>query len=171
MKRTIVFHPFLFAIYCVYGVYAQNVSQVPIDWTFRSLLILLLLTASLYLVLLWIYHDPERAGFVSLLFLVWLFIGHVYRLLLEWSPFWRTPSGGWIALLIISTPFVVLSSGGIWKKITSKRTITNFLNVVSAVLMVFPFLTIASILPQERSQIRLVQERQLLAEDPVASPA
>ncbi|HET6821496.1 MAG TPA: hypothetical protein VFH34_02545, partial [Anaerolineales bacterium] len=128
MKRTIVLHPFLFSAYCVLGVYAQNVSQVPMSWTFRSFLILFFLTVGLYLLLLWIWKDAERAGFVSTLFLAWLFMGHVYRLLSGWSPFWRTPIGGWIAFLIISIPFGVLASGWIWRKVSNKKTITNFLN-------------------------------------------
>lgn len=169
MKRTVVLHPFLFAAYCVIGVYAQNVSQVPISWTFRALLILLFLTVGLYLILLWFWKDAQRAGFASTLFLAWLFMGHVYRLLSGWSPFWRTTVGGWIALLMISLPFGVLASGWIWKKIANKNTITNFLNVVSVVLIVVPLITIATVLPRERSQIQTIRARQREAEIPVSA--
>ena len=151
------------------GVYAQNASQVPISWTFRSLLIVFFLTAGLYLLLLWLWNDAERAGFVSTLFLAWLFSGHVYRLLVEWSPFWRTAFGGLLALLLISVPFGLLASGWIWKRIVHKKTITNFLNVVSVVLMAFPLLTIASILPEESRQIQALRMRQKEAELPVAT--
>jgi hypothetical protein len=166
MKRTIPLHPFLFALYCVIGVYAQNVTQVPFGWTFRSLLILLVVTVGLYVLLLRRFQDPERAGFVSTLFLAWLFSGHVYRLLLEWSPFWRTALGGGLALLLITAPFGLLASGWIWNKVASKKTITNFLNLVSVVLMVFPTLTIASVLPQESRQIQTLRLRQREAEVP-----
>jgi hypothetical protein len=169
MKRTIVVHPFLFAAYCVIGVYAQNTSQVPITWTFRALLILFLLTFGLYLSLLWAWKDVERAGFVSTLFLAWLFMGHVYRLLSGWSPFWRTPIGGWIAFLIISVPFGVLASGWIWKKVANKKTITKFLNTVSVVLLVVPLITIATVFPQERSQLQTMRARQRNAAVPVAA--
>lgn len=168
MKRTIILHPFLFAIYCVIGVYAQNVSQVPLSWTIRSLLILFFLTIGLYLSLFWIFKDAERAGFVSTLFLAWLFMGHIYRVLLGWSPFWRTAVGGWIALLIITIPFGVLASGWIWKKIADTKTITNFLNVVSVVLIVVPLITIATIFPRESRQIQTIRARQSGAEIPVA---
>jgi hypothetical protein len=86
---------------------------------------------------------------------------------MEWSPFWRTTLGGGLALLLITAPFGLLASGWIWKKVASKQTITNFLNVVSVVLVVFPILTIASILPQESRQIQTIRARQREAELPV----
>ena len=167
MKRTFVIHPFLFAVYSILGIYSQNASQVPIDWTFRSLLILLALSIALYVLFLWIFRDAQRAGFLSTLVLMWLFMGHLYRVLLEWSPVWRTAVGAFIALVLISIPFGVLASGWVWKKITNKTMITNVLNIMSLVLVIFPIITILSILPRENAQIQTIRERQDQTELPV----
>jgi len=160
MKRTVILHPFLFAAYSVVGVYSQNASQVPVDWTLRSLMLLLLLAAALYLFLLWVYKDAERAGFVTTLVLIWLFMGHLYRLLLEISPFWRTVPGRFLALLVISLPFGLLVSGRVWKKITNGKLVTRALNSMSLVLVVFPLVGILSTLPRESLQVQTLRARQ-----------
>lgn len=139
------------------------------DWAWRSLSIGFFLTLGLYFLFLRIFNDAQRAGFVSTLFLIWFFMGHLYRLLLEWSPFWRTAVGGLIALVVISIPFAGLASGWVWKKIRSKKTITNFLNVTSLLLVVFPLITIASILPKESAQIQALRIRQAQTDIPVAT--
>ena len=159
MKRTVILHPFLFAAYSVIGVYSQNASQVPIDWTFRSLLLLLLLAAVLNLILLWVYKDAERAGFVTTLILIWLFMGHLYRLLLELSPFWSTVPGRFLALLVISLPFGLLVSGRVWKKITNRKLVTRTLNAMSLVLVVFPLIGILPTLPRESLQVQTLRAR------------
>lgn len=160
MKRIVILHPFLIAIYSVIGIYSQNASQVPVDWTFRSLLVLLSLAVALYLFLKYVLKDAERAGFLTSLFLMWLSVGHVYRLLLDVSPVWQTFPGRFIALLAISLPFGLLASSWVWRKITNRQLITRLLNAMSLVLVVFPLITILSTLPREASQVQALRARQ-----------
>jgi hypothetical protein len=159
MKRTVILHPYLFAAYSVIGVYSQNASQVPVDWTFRSLVVSLSLAVALFYFLKWLLKDAERAGFLTSLFLIWMSMGHVYRLLLEISHFWQTIPGRFIVLLAISLPFVLLASSRVWKKITNRKLVTGALNTMSLVLVVFPLIGILSTLPRESVQVQTLRAR------------
>ncbi len=160
MKRPLIIHPFAFAVYSIVGVYSQNASQVPVDWLFRPLLVLVLISILLYLLLKKAFRDPERAGFVVTVFLIWLFTGHIYRLLLDWSSFWRTPAGGLSALLLFSIPLGLLASSAVWRKLTNPRLITTFLNVASVFLIAVPVMSTISTLYGSSKQVQLIQERQ-----------
>ncbi len=169
------FHPFLFALYFVAGAYAQNASQVPIAWVTRPLIIVILSTGTLY-ILLWImFRDQEYAGFVTTLFLNWIFIGYLYRILLDQSPFWGTSIGGFIFFLIITVPLAFLVSRWLWKKITGHQTITTFMNVTSLILVIFPLWTMAGIIFTGKLQLTLARELQSqvnvsLTQSPPATP-
>ncbi len=160
IKRVFAFHPFAFAVYSVLGVYSQNASQVPIDWLFRPLLILVLISIFLYILLKKTFKDLERAAFVVTVFLVWLFTGHIYRLLLDWSSFWRTPVGGLSALILFSLPLGILASRPVWRKLTNPRVITMFLNTASLFLIAVPLWVTISTLHGSNKQVQLIRERQ-----------
>jgi hypothetical protein len=159
-RRIFVFHPFLFAIYSVLGAYAQNSSQVPMSWIVRPLVFLILVTIIMYVCLRMIFKDSEYAGFVSTLFLNWIFIGYVYRILLNWSSFWQTFLGGFCAFLLGSLPLAFLASPWLWKRISHSRTITVFMNATSVILVLFPLWTTLGILYKGNTQIRHAKELQ-----------
>jgi len=157
-KRPLVIHPFLFAVYLVAGIYSQNASQVPLLWLFRPLVICVGFAAAVYWLLTRKYKDAGYAGWGTTLFLIWLFSGHVYRLLLETSTFWRTVPGGILALASSGLPLGILASRWAWGKLTRHETITMFLNTVSLALTVFSIWTIASTLYQSNSQVQTIRE-------------
>ncbi len=159
LNRIIVLHPFLFAIYSVAGIYSQNVSQVPLDWAFRPLLISILLALFIYTALRSKFEDAEYAAWGTTLFILWLFSGHTYLLLLEQSSFWRTPLGGAVALSLFSLSFLLFASRWLWRKITSRKAITIFLNVVSIVLVLFSGWAIVSTLFRSNSQVQMIKDR------------
>ncbi len=134
MKGIQVVPPFLFAIYFVAGIYSQNASQVPLHWMLRPLIVSVPPSIAIYFLLYRKYRDPAYAGWVTTLSLIWLFSGHIYRLLLERSIFWRTPVGGLIAVVLITLPVGLLASRWLWRKITSQQAITTLLNVMGFVL-------------------------------------
>ena len=94
-------------------------------------------------------------------------MGHVYRLLLNWSPFWRTAVGGVCAFLLFSVPLGLLASKSIWGRLTSHSTITAFLNVASIVLVAIPVWMIVSTLYTSNIQVQMAKERQAQFEVPV----
>jgi hypothetical protein len=90
MKRTIVVHPFLFAIYAVLGVYSTNAVEFPVEWILRPLLILLAVVTIIFLVIQAKVRNLHQAGLLTTLILFWLFFGHFHRAVYELSPFWNT---------------------------------------------------------------------------------
>ena len=138
VKRTVVLHPFFFAIYAVIGVYSSNSIEIPIQWVFRPTIVLLILTVGLFLILQKKFVDNQRAALVTTLVLFWLFFGHIHRFLSEKSVFWITPIGTLSALLLWTIPLALLGSRWAWSKITNRRFITSFLNATSIVAVLLP---------------------------------
>lgn len=159
LNRIIVPHPFLFAFYSVAGIYSQNASQVPLDWALRSLLISFLIAFAVYIALHFKFRDAEYAGWGTTLFIIWLFSGHAYLFLLKQSSFWRSPFGGVVAIALFSSALLLFASRWLWGKITSRRTVTVFLNVVSFVLVLFSVWVISSTLFLSNSQVETIKDR------------
>ncbi|MCC6301101.1 MAG: hypothetical protein IT314_17565 [Anaerolineales bacterium] len=159
MKRTRVIHPFFFAFYSVLGIYSQNATQVPLEWMWRSLLIVSLIAVVVYWLLKAKFDDAEYAGWATTLFIIWLFSGHVYLYLLSQTSFWRSPFGGTLAALLFTSAFLLFASRWLWGKITNRKTITTFLNVVSAALVLFSAWAIGSTLFRSSSQIQTIKDR------------
>lgn len=159
MKRSLILHPFLFAIYSVLGIYSQNASQVPFEWMFRSLLIAFLVAVFVYWFLNVRSKDFEYAAWGTTLFILWLFSGHVYLFLLRQSSFWRTPFGGILALVLFSSALILFAGRWLWGKIKSRKTITVFLNVVSIALVLFSVWAIVSTLFRSNVQVRMIKDR------------
>ncbi len=171
MKRVFVLHPFLFAVYSVAGIYSQNASQVPFHWLVRPLILCVAISLVVYFLLVRKYKDAEYAGWGTTLFLVWLFGGHAYRILLDVSSFWRTPFGGTIAILFFTLPLSALASRWVWGKLSNKPTITHFLNMIFSALVLVSLWLIVSILYQSNNQTQAIRERvsRFVASIPVSS--
>lgn len=161
-RRIFVFHPFLFAVYSILSVYSQNASQVPIGWISRPIVLILLMTLLVYFYFLKTSRDQEYAGFVSTLFVNWLFMGNLYRFLLDRSTFWRTPLGGVGAFLLITMPLAFLASRWAWNKLSNTRMITTFLNVASISVIVIPLWTTLTVFYSGNMQLQAVKEQQQL---------
>jgi hypothetical protein len=159
MKRTPILHPFLFAIYSVAGIYSQNASQVPFHWLFRPLLLCVALSMLSYFLLHRKHGDPDYAGWGTTVFFMWLFSGHVYRLLFDASTFWRTPIGGVIVFLLFTLPLGILASRWAWEKLSSKRAVTLFLNATFSALILFSLWSTASALYQSNDHVQAIREK------------
>lgn len=138
MKRMVVLHPFFFAIYAVVGMYASNADEVPVQWVFRPLIVLLLIVAVLFLVLQKKLADTQHAGLITTLVVFWLFFGHIHRFLSERTIFWNTPWGTWLAFFLWTIPLVFIGSRWAWNKITNRKFITYFLNSTSVFVVLLP---------------------------------
>jgi sulfatase-like protein len=145
MKRSLIVHPFLFAVYAILAVYANNSGDIPIQWVFRPLIVLLVCITILFLFLRWKLADSQRAAFITTLVLFWLFFGHIHRYLSEKSAFWSTPTGTWIAFFLWTAPLIFFASSWTWNRITNRRFITLFLNTTSIIVVLLPaFITARS---------------------------
>jgi hypothetical protein len=138
LKREIVVHPFLFAVYAVAGIYSRNANEIPVQWALRPVIILVALTTTLFFILNRKYRDAQYAGLVTTLSIFWFFFGHTHRVLQERSPFWNTTAGTAIALVMWTVPMMFMGSQWTWQRIQNKRMITTFLDVTAIVLVLFP---------------------------------
>jgi hypothetical protein len=138
MKRTVILHPFLFAVYAIVGVYSNNADEVPVQWVFRPMVILLILIAIIFFLLQRKLTDSQHAGLITTLVLFWLFFGHIHRSLVEKSVFWNTLWGTSIALAAWTIPLMWIGSKWAWKKITNRTFITSFLNTTSIIVVLLP---------------------------------
>ncbi len=138
MKRQAIIHPFLFAVHAVLGVYSINAAEIPVEWVVRPLFVLLLLMALIFILVQSKLKDHDRAGLITTFILFWLFFGHFHRTLFEESPFWNTLPGILLALVIWTTPLVLLGSTWAWNHITNRGFITSFLNLTSLFVIALP---------------------------------
>ncbi len=139
MKKP--FHPFLLTSYFVLVLLALNVDQVYLSVALRSLLVALLATSLLWALLrLWI-RDAQKASILTSLLLIFFFTyGHVYNVLEQAGIF----LGRHRALMPL---WVVLAGLGTWLVITRLRRsdlLTQVLNIIVVVLLLFPSWQIAS---------------------------
>lgn len=143
MKKLPVLHPFLFAIFPILALLAQNMDWLPLSDGVRPLIISILAAAGL-LGLTWLFvRDLPRAGLItSLALLLFFSYGHLYGSL---------KAAGLGATLarhryLAPAAAVILVGGGLWivKFLHDPRPPTRILNLVSAALLVLPVVSIAS---------------------------
>lgn len=151
MKRLVVVHPILFALFFVLALYSYNVAEVspseivlPISIVLGSTLLLLLLSRLLF-------RDIRKAGLVVSIFLVLFFsYGHVSGVVENWGITYKVLVPIW-ALLIVG--------GGFWTVHTRRglRKLTRVLNVMAIALVIVPSINIT------------VNEARAASSDPVAA--
>jgi hypothetical protein len=102
----IPWYPFLFSAYPALALLSTNLGQVKIDAGIRSMLVSLLVAGVLYLVLWLFMRQPQRAAFLTTLWLILFFsYGHVYNLLIEKFAdidFKGWMLGGWVVLFMLA---------------------------------------------------------------------
>ena len=143
MKNLLRFpyHSLLVGVYFIAHLYAQNIVYIPIEEIFRSVAICLVFSFLFLSGFRLILRDWDRAGLVCSLIVVLFFsFGHLANALTDWTterdlPF-RVSVLGWVWL----GAFLILSLVGVRAKWASHAT--GPLNLMSAMLMVFPLMTI-----------------------------
>jgi len=153
MKRTLVIHPFLFALFPLLAVTSSNMREVNINQAFWPAVILIGATAVLLPLLRPVSRNFHKAGAVlSLFWTLFFFFGHVRDLLLEMLP--RGTVALPVGLELVFTAFLLLA----W--IAARRTsrncdgLTKFLNIMGAVLVLLPLLNIV------RFELKAARDRQ-----------
>ncbi len=137
-SHQFVIHPILFAVYSVVGIYARNAAEIPVQWAWRPLLIVVALMSLLFWALKRRLRDAQYAGLVATFALFWFFFGHFARVLQEKWAFWSTPAGIMLAFIVWTAPLVFMSSRWAWQRIRNPVFVTTFLNATSALLVVLP---------------------------------
>lgn len=148
-------HPYLISFYSVLSLYAKNISETSANVIWRSLIILILVTAVLLLLLRALTKNWQRSGLMlSFLLILFFSYGHVYDFLKDDLNlkdvafgnlyFFRHPllSKIWIILGVIGT-FLIF-------RLKDLRPFTLFLNSMSVIMLLFPVYTIGLHLYKEQ---------------------
>ncbi|MEA1926361.1 MAG: hypothetical protein U9M90_03955 [Patescibacteria group bacterium] len=144
MNRLKIFHPFLFALFPVFFLYANNKDLVHPSYAFWPLIIILLLSIAVFLLIEHFLRNIQKAAILSSAFFITFFsFGHYLKLpylIFEEMPFknldYYCLFAFWIVLLAVITCLVVKSK-------RSFKKITAYLNTVSIILLIMPISTIA----------------------------
>jgi hypothetical protein len=151
MKKIVVLHPILFAIYPIVALLAFNISQLSLSDGYRALLWSVAGTAVFFVCLRLIIHNWHRAGLATSLAVVLFFsFGHVLRfterllpqvsVLLRFQVLFIL----WMGLMLFGIYWI----GRVVRR--DLQGVTQGLNVVTAVLLIFPLFTIISFALQAR---------------------
>ncbi len=160
MRLTVVFHPFIFAIFTVLGIYARNSVDIPVQWVGRPLFVSLLFAIVLFYILRAKTRDAQYAGLATTLGLFWFYFGHFQRALFEESPFWDTFSGKLLAFTMWTLPLGFLASQWAWKHISNRTLVTKILNIASVIVILIPAYVTLNTFIQTIKQSKLDEDRQ-----------
>jgi hypothetical protein len=153
MKRTLVIHPFLFALFPVLFIYSQNLEQMSLSHIWTSVIVLLVSALVLLVPFALILRSIAKAGMLVSLFLILFFsYGVVHRALWEGSA--EIPALYSQILLIV---WLVILAGGaalIVRLRRGLREITTGLNLMAVVLVSFSLFTIVTYEFRTRTALR-----------------
>jgi hypothetical protein len=135
LKRSVVIHPFLLAIYPVLFLYSHNPGQVDFRETIAPIAIILGLTLPAWSILGFIFKNWKKSGIIVSLFLVLFFSYGYLRTSLEGTEAILLMSSFWIMLFIFGSFITAMSNMDLTKA-------TTILNVVASVLISLPVLNI-----------------------------
>lgn len=138
MKKFSPFvYPILFAANPVLLLLSSNISDLPATQAVLPLLLLCGLSGLLMLGLYRLFKDSHRAAFVTFLAVFWFFFyGTVYRVIGAVLSAQSPTLQHIIFFPIWSLAFLFMGSGILWRRIQSPVTITNFLNLICAIVFV-----------------------------------
>jgi hypothetical protein len=135
-KKSIILHPFFFAIFPVLFLFAHNMGHVRFSEVLTPAAVSLVVTLLMFVLFRWIYKDAKKAGiFVSIFVVLCFSHGHV-QIFIGWD---RIDD---IYLIIIWC--LILASSAFLLKIT-KRNLqipTTVLNVVAGFLVVLSLINV-----------------------------
>ena len=141
MKRTLVIHPFLFALFPILFIYAQNMEQLSLSQIWASVLVVLGLALVVLLLFALILRSAARAGMLLSLFLLLFFsYGVVHRAL--WVGRTEIPASYSQILLIVWAGIFVGGAALVIRLRRGLEEITKILNVVALILVTFSLVDI-----------------------------
>lgn len=143
-RRTII-HPLLFAIYPILYLYANNVDLISFSEILVPLAVTLGMTVVLFLALRLLFTDSTKAGILTSAILIQFFsYGHAWKGLgLAGVAFWDwAPERHGYYLLLLWGLLFLLAVLVVVKKGSPLRIIATYLNVVAALLIAMPLVTL-----------------------------
>ncbi len=143
-RPPLILHPFLFALYPVLSLLAENVQQMPIQQAYRSLGLVILGALVLVLLLRLVSGHWQRAALLSSVYLILFFsYGHVYGLL-KTASFGGVLLGRHRYLVPVWIGITVLGTWIGFSRMRNYGTATRYLNVAAALSLLLPLYSLAA---------------------------
>lgn len=140
---SLIFHPFLFAIYPTFAVLAGSLGILNPIQALRPSVLILLLTGLIFLVLFLILKDAYRTGYIlSIVIFMLFYYGYSYRLPKEINILGLELSRHLIILLFWAIFLPIVLSNWVWERIRP-QVITKVLNISSFIALLLPLRLIA----------------------------
>ena len=135
MKKSLVVHPFLFALYPVLFLFAHNIGELPFTSLALPLAIIVSLSFLNWFILTFLLKDGNKSGFIVSLFLLLFFsYGHFDDFLKQIYIIWP-----------------ILFVVGVYFSLKPKKNIENYTNILNVIAA---FLVIISLVPIVLYQFR-----------------
>lgn len=138
------YHTFLLGLYPVVALLAHNITQIRISDALPSMLIVLLAAALLLALLRLLLKDWQKAGLIASILLAGFFLyGHIYNFL-QANPIFGFSLGR--HRLLAPVWLALLAAGVVWayRRRRSVELLTQALNMVAIVALIFPLVQIGS---------------------------
>ena len=144
MKKTLIIHPFLFALFPVLFLYSYNIAQVPFTELLLPSAIVMGFTIIALLVLWLIFkRDIKKAGIITTVFLVLFFsYGHVYEAISSWKIGTFIIGRHRYFMIVWAILFILC----VYFTIRIRRdliNLTKIFNVISIILILIPIINIS----------------------------
>jgi len=140
-KKSLVIHPFLFAIFPIIFLFSFNVDIVSPHDIFFPLIILLSVTFLLWILLGFIFKNRKKSGLlVSLGIVLFSMYGHIY-LLLQGDVFAKDPIPHELFLLVF-LGFFIIGAVFLFK---TKRTLDNATTIVNVIAISIIMISLVNI--------------------------
>jgi hypothetical protein len=143
MKKTIIIHPFLFALFPILFLFAYNIGQVSFSEILLPSAIVLGFTA-IALILLWLVlkRDIKKAAVIVSTFLILFFsYGRIFDLIQEWQ-IGSFVIGRYRYLMIV---WAILFIIGVYYTVRTRKDLHNFTNVLNVIAICLVIISLVNI--------------------------
>jgi len=144
MTKRILLHPFLFALFPILALLANNLTEINFRVAYRSIAISISAALLLFLLLSMISRNWQKAA-IATTYCVLLFFtyGQIYELLQKYQVFGFS-LGRHRYLVIIYGVLLLVGLYWIFRKLKDTTTLTTMLNLLGILLLIYPIFRITN---------------------------
>ncbi|GAI10858.1 unnamed protein product, partial [marine sediment metagenome] len=157
MKKLLVIHPFLFAIFPILFLFAYNIDEVPATDLLLPILVVITGTLILFFLLRLITKNYNKSGIITAYLLILFFsYGHISQLISQIAY----PTIGYVnRTLILGSLWVLLFIVGVFLVMKSRSNFLNFTKVLNVIAMTLIIISVINISIYEVKTINLIQDK------------
>lgn len=161
MRIRDVFHPYLFAIYAVIGIYQTNANEIPPEQVIRPILVLIAASVLINYLLFLYFKNQHRSALMTSLLIFWgIYFGHVYRFASNFQQFRDIPQARTVALALWTIALGSFALPNVWRVFTNPALLTKALNISSAALLIVPLIILSMVVRETAIQKKIMEQRQ-----------